>query len=318
MRKFIFSDILWGTALALAALFFYFTGTGLETAELKFYDFRARMSAAAPEKSDIAVIEINDDSISKIGRWPWPRSKIADMLVWLSSAPAKPSVIGLNILFSEPEKSGGAEIADKLKARYEELVAAKKIKESGKESEFLKAIDATRKDLDNDAKLSEAIVSAGNVVLPLFFDTGIPVSKPKPEPDWMRRFAPSVSHKAAVEGMSVEGSGFTVPIAVLASSASGVGHVNVFSEIDGSVRREYPFIPYGQNFYPSFASEIVRVSLGLPSDKVMLSPGSEAVYGKSRMPLDASSSALLAFDKPKSFKYYSFYDVMNGKIVPEA
>ncbi len=227
-------------------------------------------------------------------------------------------MIGLNILFSEPEKNGGAEIADKLRERYTELVAAKRIKESGKESEFLKAIDETRKELDNDAKLSGAIASAGNVVLPLFFDTGIPVSKPKPEPDWMRRFSPSVSHKAAVEGVPVEGSGFTVPIAVLASSASGVGHVNVFSEIDGSVRREYPFIPYGQNFYPSFASEIVRVSLGLAPDKVVLSPGSEAVYGKSRMPLDASSSALLAFDKPKSFKYYSFYDVMNGKIVPEA
>ena len=125
MRKFIFSDILWGTALALAALFFYFTGTGLETAELKFYDFRTRMSAAAPEKSDIAIIEINDDSISKIGRWPWPRAKISDMLVWLSSEPAKPSVIGLNILFSEPEKNGGAEIADRLKARYQELVAVK-------------------------------------------------------------------------------------------------------------------------------------------------------------------------------------------------
>ena len=29
MRKFIFSDILWGLALATAALFFYFTGTAL-------------------------------------------------------------------------------------------------------------------------------------------------------------------------------------------------------------------------------------------------------------------------------------------------
>ena len=107
MRKFIFSDILWGLLLTLSALFFYFTGTGLETAELKFYDFRARLSSSAPVKSDIAVIEINDDSISKIGRWPWPRSKVADMLVWLSSESAKPSVIGLNILFSEPEKNSG-------------------------------------------------------------------------------------------------------------------------------------------------------------------------------------------------------------------
>jgi len=318
VRKFIFSDILWGTALTLAALFFYFTGTGLESAELKFYDFRARLSAAAPDRGDIAVIEINDDSISKIGRWPWSRSRIADMLVWLSSEPAKPSVIGLNILFSEPEKNGGTQIADQLKAKYSELLAAKKIRETGKDSEFLKAVDLAKREMDNDAKLAEAITAAGNVVLPLYFDTGMPVSKPKPEPDWMKLLAPSISHAAVMEGAAVEASGITAPIDVLASSAAGAGHVNVFSEIDGAVRREYPYIPYGQNFYPSFAAEIVRVRLGLAPDKVVLAPGSEALFGKSRMPLDGSSSALLAFNKSKAFKYYSFYDVMNGKIVPEA
>ena len=319
MRKFIFSDILWGLALTLAALFFYFTGTGLETAELKFYDFRARLNAGVPARSDIAVIEINDDSISKIGRWPWPRSKIADMLVWLSSEPARPSVIGLNILFSEPEKNSGYDLAETLKSRYTELVAAKKIKETGKESEFLKAIEEAKKAMDNDAKLAKAEAAAGNVVLPLYFATGAPVSKPKPEPDWMKRLAPSISHTAAPAEMTEEGSEITAPIAILASSAAGVGHVNVFSDIDGTVRKEYPFIPYGQNFYPSFAAEIVRVRLGLEPAKVILAPGASATFGKSIMPLDASSSsALLAYNKSRAFKYYSFYDVINGKIVPEA
>jgi serine/threonine-protein kinase len=318
VRKFIFSDILWGLALTLAALFFYFTGTGLETAELKFYDFRARLSAGAPAKNDIAVIEINDDSISKIGRWPWPRSKIADMLVWLSSEPAKPSVIGLNILFSEPERNGDAQVAELLKAKYSELVAAKKIKETGKDSEFLRAVDQAKKAMDNDAKLAEAAAAAGNVVLPLIFDTGIPSGKPKPEPEWMKRLAPSISHKSASAEVSEEGSGMTTPIDVLASSAAGAGHVNVFNDRDGAVRKEYPYIPYGQNFYPSFAAEIVRVRLGLSPEQVTLSPGESAVFGKSVMPLDLSSSALIAFNKSKAFKYYSFYDVMTGKVVPEA
>ncbi|MDO8802950.1 MAG: serine/threonine-protein kinase [Elusimicrobiota bacterium] len=318
MRKFIFSDILWGLALATAALFFYFTGTGLETAELKFYDFRARLSAGSPAKSDIAVIEINDDSISKIGRWPWSRSKVADMLVWLSSEPARPSVIGLNILFSEPEKNSDAQIADLLKAKYTALLAEKKIKETGKDSEFLRAIDQAKKAMDNDAKLAEAVAAAGNVVLPLLFDTGPPVAKAKPEPEWMKRLAPSISHKSVPVEASEEGSGITAPIDVLASSAAGAGHVNVFSDIDGAVRREYPFIQYGENFYPSYAAELVRVRLGLTPAQVTLSPGVAAVFGKSVMPLDAASYALVAFNRSKSFKYYSFYDVMTGKVVPEA
>ena len=318
MRKFIFSDILWGTALTLAALFFYFTGTGLESAELKFYDFRARLSAGVPVRSDIAVIEINDDSISKIGRWPWSRSKIADMLVLLSSETSKPSVIGLNILFSEPEKNSDAQLADLLKNKYTELVAQKKIKEAGKESEFLRAIDQAKKAMDNDMKLAEATAAAGNVVLPLFFDTGIPASKPKPEPEWMKRLAPTISHKAGPAEVAIEGSAITAPIDVLASSAAGAGHVNVFSDGDGATRKEYPFIPYGQNFYPSFAAEVVRVSLGLTPGQVTVAPGDSAVFGKSVMKLDMESSALLAFNKSKAFKYYSFYDVATGKVVPEA
>ncbi len=318
MRKFIFSDILWGLALAAAALFFYSTGTGLETAELKFYDFRTRLSAGAPEKSDIAVIEINDDSISKIGRWPWSRAKISDMLVWLSSAPARPSVIGLNILFSEPEKDNGSGMADLLRTRYTELVAAKKIKETGKDSEFLKAIDTARKTMDNDSRLAEAVAAAGNVVLPLYFDTGAPVSKVKPEPEWMKRLAPALSHNPGPAEAVAEGSGITAPLDILASSAAGVGHVNVFHDMDGAVRRESPFISYGQNFYPSFATEIVRVRLGLTPGQVVFAPGASAAFGKSVMPLDASSSALLAFNRSRNFNYYSFYDVISNKIVPEA
>ncbi len=318
MRKFIFSDILWGTALTLAALFSYFTGTGLETAELKFYDFRARLSAPAQPQSDIAVIEINDDSISKIGRWPWPRSKIADMLVWLSSAPARPSVIGLDVLYSEPEKNGGMAVAEKLKAEYSRLLAEKKIRETGKGSDFLKAVELTEKDMDDDARLADAEAQAGNVVLPFFFDTGIPASRVPPAPDWMKKFSPELSHKDTLNALPVQASGLTAPIEVIASSAAGAGHVNVFGDIDGSIRREYPFIPYGQNIYPSFASEIVRVRLGLAPGQETFIPGNSVRFGRRVMPLDQSSTALLSFDRRRAFKYYSFYDVITNKIVPEA
>ena len=318
MRKFLFSNILWGLGLTLATLFFYFAGTGIESAELKFYDFRSRLSAGQPQKNDIAVIEIDDGSIAKIGRWPWSRSEIADMLLLLSSDTAKPAVIGLNILFSESEKSGEAGMADLLKTKYSELVAAKKIKETGKESEFLKIIDAARSDSDTDAKLAKACADAGNVVLPLYFGTGMPLSRPKPEPDWLKHFAPSVSHSAGPADSSAEGTELTAPLAMLGTVAAGAGHVNVFSDLDGAVRKETPFISYGQNFYPSFAAEIVRVRLGLNPGEVNFTPGAAAVFGKTVMPLDANSSALIAYNKSKAFKYYSFYDVMNGKVVPEA
>ncbi|MCX5785816.1 MAG: CHASE2 domain-containing protein [Elusimicrobia bacterium] len=318
MKKIIFSNLLWGSALLSVTLFFYFTGTGLETAELKFYDFRAKMSAASSAKNEIAIIEINDDTISKIGRWPWPRSEVADMLLWLSSSTARPSVIGLNILFSEPEKNSELELGDYLKSRYLALVADKKIKETTKDSDFSKIIDEAQAGFDNDPKLAAAVADAGNVVLPMLIKTGESSSKPEPEPQWLKKFSPAIGHSAAQADIAAEGSQITVPLEVMGSSAAGVGYVNVFADSDGTLRREYPFSPYDRSFYPSFASEIVRVRLKLTPQEVIFSPGALAAFGHNKIPLDQSSSVLVAFNKNKSsFKHYSFYDVMSGKIVPE-
>lgn len=319
MKKFIFSNILWGVALTLAVLFFYFSKTGIEPLELKFYDFRTQLGSETPSKNEIAIIEINDDSISKIGRWPWPRSKVAEMLTWLSTDTARPAVIGLNILFSEPEKNNDLDITERLRKKYADLVAAKKIKETTKESEFDKILRETQHDMDNDAKLAAAIAGAGNVVLPMYFNTDEIVSKLPAEPDWMKKYAVSVAQAAGAADIQLEGSAFTIPIEILASSSAGMGHVNVFNDSDGGFRKEYPLIPYNQNFYPSFAQEVARTYLKLKPSEASITPGQMLTLGSRKIPLDYQSAMLIAFNKSKSsFKYYSFYDVLNGKIVPEA
>jgi len=319
MKKFIFSNILWGVTLTAAVLFFYAFGAVLEPLELKFYDFRAQLSAQNPSKNEIAIIEINDESISKMGRWPWPRSRMADLLKWLSTDAARPAVIGLDILFSEPETNKDLEITEQLRQKYQELLAAKKIKETTRESEFNSILIETRKGMDNDAKLAAAIAGAGNVVLPMYFKADEPVAKPRPVPDWLKKYAATAGQSAGASDIRIEGSDYTVPLEVLASSAAGIGHVNIFGDADGAVRKEYPLIPYNQNFYPSFSEELARAYLRLKPSEVRITPGQFLALGGRKVPLDYRSAMLIAFNKSKdSFKYYSFYDVLNGKIVPDA
>ncbi|MCK4936021.1 MAG: CHASE2 domain-containing protein, partial [Elusimicrobiales bacterium] len=171
MKKLIFSNALWGVLLSFLTLFFYFTGSGIETMESKFYDFRSKLRAENLPKTEFAIIEIDDESISKIGRWPWSRNKMSEMLVWLSSAPAKPSVIGLNILFSEDEKNEGLKATQLLKEKYTQLLQEKKIREKGKDSEFLKTVDEINESMNMDAKLAAAITNANNVILPMYMKT---------------------------------------------------------------------------------------------------------------------------------------------------
>ncbi|MCK5106449.1 MAG: CHASE2 domain-containing protein, partial [Elusimicrobiales bacterium] len=187
MKKFIFSNSLWGFLLSILTLFFYFTGSGIETLESKFYDFRSKLRADNLPKNEFAIIEIDDESISKIGRWPWSRTKISDMLVWLSSAPAKPSVIGLNILFSEEEKNEGMQVTNFLKEKYIRLLKDNKIREKGKDSEFLKAVELITRNMNTDAKLAKAIDNAGNVVLPMFMKTDNLMAKPDEAPNWIKK-----------------------------------------------------------------------------------------------------------------------------------
>ncbi|SNS95103.1 sensor domain CHASE2-containing protein [Noviherbaspirillum humi] len=52
-------------------------------------------------RDDILIIDIDDKSLREVGRWPWKRSTHAALIEQLAQAGAK--VIGMDILFTEPE-----------------------------------------------------------------------------------------------------------------------------------------------------------------------------------------------------------------------
>jgi len=73
----------------------------LETAA---YDIGMRMSEAQPG-DQVRVVAIDDASIARLGRWPWPRELQAQMIDTLTEGGAK--VIASTILFSEPQVDPG-------------------------------------------------------------------------------------------------------------------------------------------------------------------------------------------------------------------
>src|SRR3989344_1892684 len=105
MKKFLLSDYTWGALLTLIVLaFFHFQVPFFDNLEHMIYDARARfrLKPDITQRGDeIALVAIDDDSINKIGRWPWPRSRMAELLKKLSEY--QPKAIGMNVLFSEPE-----------------------------------------------------------------------------------------------------------------------------------------------------------------------------------------------------------------------
>ncbi len=100
----------WFLALILSILFLVFSQSSLlQSIERFAYDWGLRASTAQPSDR-IAIIAIDDESLSNIGRWPWSRDVHAEMIDLLAQAGAK--VIGHTSFFFEPQRDPGLEIVE--------------------------------------------------------------------------------------------------------------------------------------------------------------------------------------------------------------
>jgi len=66
-----------------------------------------RLYAAKPLSSKITIVAIDNESLTKLGQWPWPREIFAQALEKLNQRP--PLAVGLDIVFSEPSRIGAAD-----------------------------------------------------------------------------------------------------------------------------------------------------------------------------------------------------------------
>src|SRR4029079_10949401 len=62
----------------------------------------------------VVVVDIDSESLARNGPWPWSRVVLADLLQKIVQA--KPAVLGLNILLSEPDRLSPAGLARNLGA----------------------------------------------------------------------------------------------------------------------------------------------------------------------------------------------------------
>lgn len=83
--------------------------------EDRFYDYRMSLTLD-PEAMDkrIVLAAIDDQSLEKIGRWPWSRGVWGDVLGKLKLYGAK--IVGFDVFFSEPELACNAESPDAILA----------------------------------------------------------------------------------------------------------------------------------------------------------------------------------------------------------
>ncbi len=141
-------------ALCLVAAIHYF---GAERRlELQAVDFRFRNFSPAAPQENITRIVIDDASLERLGRWPWPRRRLAGIIGVLDRCGA--SAIALDIILPDPQKK--RYVSDELSVyepRTQPLMGV---------SPPLAVFD--------DAELAGTIRQCGDVILAMHVESGAP------------------------------------------------------------------------------------------------------------------------------------------------
>ena len=70
--------------------------------------YDARLRAAMPRTLDdrIVIVDIDEKSLAEVGRWPWPRDRLAGLTDELFNR-QQIALLGFDVVFAEPDESSG-------------------------------------------------------------------------------------------------------------------------------------------------------------------------------------------------------------------
>jgi len=284
----------------------------LDTLDLKFYDIMVNFKVDPGALSDIILVDIDEDSIEKLGRWPWPRSLLAAGLEKIKNG--GPKVVGLNLILSEPEEVAGLSEIRNLKTFFLQNLLPR----SGKTGEvFLQSLSDAERRLDNDRRLAGAMAKSGNILLPVYFQESAVAAQMTEEKN-PQLVAQSIKDVRNPEGFdSPWADKIVLPLPVFLQAAKGIGHINLAYDMDGKARRERLLYRYRGLYIPSYTVSLVAAFLDVPKNKIWAELGSAIHIGSLKIPTTVFSEFLIGFKGPSgSFKHYSFYDVINDKFAP--
>jgi eukaryotic-like serine/threonine-protein kinase len=285
------------------------------------YDAGVRMTnrhVGAAEQ--IAIVAIDDESLRQLGRWPWSRNLLADMITQLSKARAK--VISLQISLGETQSDPTQAY---LRSLQDYMNTSRLPKLAPKEwREMTAMLKTAEQQLDADTHLAQVLRQTHNTILPMLFRRGTPLRQsgtPLPEFIQRNRMLQVSVLPAPHPPMPPSAVGATYPLETFGVPAAGIGYLNVIPDDDGAVRADPLIFEYYGDFYPSLALLIAAKSLNLNTKDIVVALGDNVRLGRLSIQTDEAMRMYSGFYRAdvqgRVFPTYSFAAVRAGKVPPE-
>ena len=182
----------------------------------------------------VQLVDIDEQSLERLGQWPWPRNQLAQLVDAINNAGA--AAIVIDILLSEPDRLSPAAVA-KMIPDWREYQSAR---------------EAILGRTGHDEQLAQALLRA-NSVLGFALNDEIVGELPKLKAGLVRAgdppdpFLPSFA-----AGISA--------LPMLAEAAAGYGALSLLPDRDGLVRRASMLVSVSGTVLPTLDAEALRVA----------------------------------------------------------
>ena len=189
----------------------------------------------------VRILDIDDESIRRVGQWPWPRQRMAKMVDALMKANV--AAISFAVLFSEKDRTS---------LDPSSRPPPREVNSAGSEEGY-------EGPSEGDLAFAHAIANAP-VVLGNFFTR----AKNRGGGDIAAKSGFAIAGDAPIPYLP-QLSGTLAPLPVLLNSAAGIGFMNWLPDSDRVIRRVPLLLAVNGQLQPSFALEALRVAQGASS-----------------------------------------------------
>ncbi|MBI4346043.1 MAG: CHASE2 domain-containing protein [Elusimicrobia bacterium] len=264
----------------------------------RVFDFYQAAAPRPARPAPVRVVVIDDESLERFGRWPWPRTVLARALERLASLGV--STVALDVAFTGPDPSSPERLIERLPPSPER--------------------DALRRRLAREPSHDRMLARAFGklrVVTGFFLSGEETGSRPAAKAGFAR-----LGDDAAQ--FLPEYSGAIANLPELERVAQGSGGLSVLPESDGVMRRVPLVYRLGEELYPGFALEALRVWQGAEGLAVQASGSSGAMSfghatgvarlrtGRFEIPCDAQGRVWVRYAAPMPERRVSVARLLEG------
>lgn len=277
----------------------------MQRAEAWLYDAWLKRTAPSLADDRVAILDIDEASLKRVGRWPWNRDTMSTLVEQLFDRYGV-AALGFDVVFAEPDTSSGLGTLRQLAQR--DLAGS---------ADFKATLRRLTPRLDYDARfalaLAERPVSLGYYFIPAGYGDAKSGQLPPP--------ALPADVFTPLRPGAPQPTGYGANLTAFQQAAQGAGFFNMRADEDGTARQMALVMPYGQGYYMALAPSTLGVAFGgeparagVDRQTVLgrkyVSPWLEA--GGIRVPLSADGTVHVPYLAGSPFPYISAAEVLEG------